>query len=137
MIEALGELIVEGTLLIREDTKHPSDKFRFREFVLEANSEVDGEAKMVILKLKLVQERCDLLDDLRAGYRLKVTFIIDGRKWVNPATNQTQYFNSLEAINIELLDDSHNFETDIRPPEPKVQDEPIPPLPEVNTGLPF
>ena len=136
MINELGSLQVEGTLIQRDETKHPSDKFRYREFVLEVNMNIDGNSSVEFFKLKAIQELCDFIDDYRCGYRLIVTFKITGRKWVKRETNETSYFNNLEAINIEVIDDSHNLEADILPPETKSVQEDIP-MPDESDDLPF
>ena len=51
-------------------------------------------------------------------------------------TNETSYFNNLEAINIEVIDDSHNLEADILPPETKSVQVDIP-MPDESDDLPF
>jgi hypothetical protein len=124
MINEINSIQVEGTLVLREDTVFHSDRFKSRQFILEVNSNVDGEQTIDYLKMKLVQEGCDLMDDLRSGYRLTVTFKITGRKWKSKTENKIGYFTNLEALNIEVLDDSHNFEKDIPMPQPKKPEEP-------------
>ena len=49
MINEIGSLQVEGTLIQRDETKHPSDKFRYREFVLEVNMNIDGNSSVEFL----------------------------------------------------------------------------------------
>lgn len=136
MINAINEILVEGTLVQREETKHPSDKFRYREIVLEVNSNVDGELTVEFLKLKVIQERCDLIDDLRCGFRLQVMFKITGRKYKNKMDGSEGYWTNLEALNITLLDDTHNYE-DIPLNTTKPQGEEDIPLPDGKDELPF
>ena len=137
MINEIGSLQVEGTLIQRDETKHPSNTFRYREFVLEVNMNVDGNSTIEFFKLKAIQELCDFIDDYRNGYRLIVTFKITGRKWTNKTTDVTSYFNNLEAINIEVIDDSHNYEIDLLAPEPKKPEPEDTPLPDADDDLPF
>ena len=112
MINSITDLQVEGTLIVRGQIEHPTDKFRFREVVLEVNSEVDGTTSMEYLKMRFLQERSELLEEIRCGYRVLVTYKITGRKWTkNPS--EVIYFTNLEGINLEVLDDTHNFEKDV------------------------
>ncbi len=124
MINEISSIQVEGTIVERGDTQFPSDRFKYREFVLEVNSVVDGETSIDYLKMKLIQEHCELMDDLRCGFRLLVTFKITGRKWKSKTDSKTGYFTSLEILNMEILDDAHNFEKDIPIPEKSKYKEP-------------
>ena len=111
MINSISDLQVEGTLIIRDEIQFPSNKFKFREVVLEVNSNVDSDNTIEYLKMRFLQERTALLDEIRCGYRVLVTYKITGRKWVNN-DKETVYFTNLEGINLEVLDDTHNFEKD-------------------------
>lgn len=53
------------------------------------------------VKFTLKKDNCALADNCRIGEKVKVSFYISGREWVNPKTNTTQYFNDLEAYKIE------------------------------------
>lgn len=127
MINPLKDISVEGLVIKRYDTKRVSDQFKYREFILEVNSQVDNQTWIDYLSMRLLQERTDLLDDVRCGYRLMVTFRITGRKWKKKDTNEEIYFTNLEALNLEILDDSNNFEKDIPVPEKKEKDDIIDP----------
>jgi len=137
MINSITDLQVEGTLIVRGQIEYPSDKFRFREVVLEVNSEVDGTTSIEYLKMRFLQERAELLEEIRCGYRVLVTYKITGRKW-NKNPSEVVYFTNLEGINLEVLDDTHNFETDI--PIPGAVKTPMQeafPDPEGTDDLPF
>ena len=110
MINSIADLQVEGTIIVRGETTHSSEKFKFREMVLEVNSNVDDNTTIEYLKMRFLQERTSLLEEVRCGYRVLVTYKITGRKWTNK-DQQVVYFTNLEGINLEVLDDSHNFET--------------------------
>jgi hypothetical protein len=136
MINEIKSIQVEGTLVHRFDTQHPSDRFRYREMVLEVNTNIDGNSSVDHLKMRLIQENCDLLDELRNGYRLVVTFKITGFKYKRKIDGETGYITNLEVLNIDVIDDAHNFEKDIPiPSAPKPEDDPIPDVP--SNDLPF
>ena len=130
MINPLTDLQVEGAIIKRDEAKHPTDKFKYREFVLEVNSQIDGKTYIEYLPMRFLQERTELLDDVRCGYRVLVTYRITGRKWKKKDTNETLYFINLEALNMELLDDSINSE-DIPDPD-KMSKQPEEPIPDMN-----
>jgi len=139
MINTVPIFEMEGTIVERYDTKHHSDRFRSRDIVLEANTEVDGQTQVEYFKMRLIQERCDLADDLRKGYRIIATIKVSGRKFKTADTGETVYFTNLEAINITLLDDANNYEHT----SPPVQQSELPEMPEqrhdedVDDDLPF
>ena len=76
MINSITDLQVEGTIIVREDTQFPSDKFKYREMVLEVNSSVDGDTSIEYLKMRYLQAATELLEEVRCGYRVLVTFKI-------------------------------------------------------------
>ena len=111
MINSITDLQVEGTLIVRGETQFPSDKFKYREIVLEVNSEIDGNTSIEYLKMRFLQSSVELLEEIRCGYRVLVTYKITGRKWTK-TPSEVVYFTNLEGINLEVLDDTHNFEKD-------------------------
>ena len=136
MINEIKSIQVEGTLVQRYDTQHPSDRFRYRELILEVNTNIDGESTVDHLKMRLTYENCDLLDELRNGYRLLIAFKITGFKYKRKLDGETGYITNLEILNIEVLDDSHNFESDIPIPEAPRPESDL--IPDVDTNdLPF
>lgn len=141
MINTMGVLEVEGTLVKRYNTEYPTNRFSYREFVIEVNSSIEDKTYIDFFRMRLFNERCTLLDELRAGFRLLVTFRITGRKWKKD--DDFIYFTNLEAVNIEVLDDSNNLEKDVPIPNAKQEEQeelPINPdykLPNDPNDLPF
>lgn len=82
------------------------------------------------VKVQLIQDRCDLLENISLQENIKVYFNIRGRKWENKG--QTSYFTNLEGWRIEKLESRNP--ADIPVPEYRVED--IPPMPEAD-DLPF
>jgi len=53
------------------------------------------------LKFTFKKDKCDLLDGLSVGQRVKISFTVDGRKWDGP--KGTQYFVDLTGFKVEVL----------------------------------
>ncbi len=82
---------VEGKLHKKFDTEKKSDKFQTREFVILVE---DGQYPQHI-KFQLVQDRCEIIDNITEGTNLKVYFDLRGREW------QEKYFTNLQAWRVE------------------------------------
>ncbi|MEB3041318.1 DUF3127 domain-containing protein [Capnocytophaga gingivalis] len=52
--------------------------------------------------IQFTQQRCDLLDSLQVGQRVKVYVNIRGREWTSPQ-GETKYFNTIEGWKIEVI----------------------------------
>ena len=53
------------------------------------------------VKFTFKKEKCSLLDGVSKGQRVKINFVIDGRKWDGP--RGTQYFVDLTGMKIEVM----------------------------------
>jgi len=72
-----------------------STTFKKRELVLTT----DGQYPEPVL-IEFVQDKCDLLNDLKIGQNITVSINLGGREWVNPQ-GETKYFNSIKGWRIE------------------------------------
>ena len=88
---------ISGKLIFKEETQHISDKFQKREFVIEVENEKNSQWNDFV-KVQLIQDRCDLLENIALNEYIKVYFNIRGRKWENKG--QTSYFTNLEGWRI-------------------------------------
>ncbi|HLP13468.1 MAG TPA: DUF3127 domain-containing protein [Flavobacteriales bacterium] len=89
-------LSFKGTIKLINDTAQVSEKFKKREFVItETNSPYPQE-----VIFQLTQEKVDLINDFKVGEEVEVNFNLRGRAWLDPKTNVTKYFNSLDAWKI-------------------------------------
>ncbi len=69
------------------------------------------------VKFSFKKDNCSLLDSVSKGQRVKVHFVIDGRRWDGP--KGTQYFVDLTALKIEVIkDDGTSSEPLPTPAEP-------------------
>ena len=71
--------------------------------------------------IQFTQQRCDLLDSLQVGQRVKVYINIRGREWTNPQ-GEIKYFNTIEGWKIEVIQT-----TNVANQQPVAQTAPAPP----------
>lgn len=124
---------VTGKLIYKEDTQRISERFQKREFVIEVENEKNPQWNDFI-KIQLVQDRCDLLENIALNEVIRVFFNLRGRKWEKDG--RTSYFTNLEGWRIERVkeDAAEAGSAPVRAPEYVVED--IPPAPEAD-DLPF
>ncbi len=87
---------IKAKLLEIFNTQQISQSFRKREFVVEF---AENPQYPEFVKFELIQDKCDLLDSMKAGDMVNVSFNLKGRKWTDPQ-GQVKYFNSLQAWRI-------------------------------------
>lgn len=88
---------ITGKLIVKNDTEQIKDTFKKREFVI---SDESSQYPQEII-FQLIQDKCDLLDPFNIGEEIKVNFNLRGRRWENPTTKETRFFNSLDAWRLE------------------------------------
>lgn len=121
---------ISGKLTVKKDTEQVTDKFRKREFVITDESSQYPQEIM----FQLVQDKVDLLDPFNEGEQIKVNFNLRGRRWTNPKTNETRFFNSLDAWRLEKEGNSAPTGSDL-PPMPS--SEPVNMPDDDSDDLPF
>lgn len=90
---------LKGELKSINETVQISDSFKKREFVM---IDASGKYEQTIL-FQTVQDRCELLDSLKTGDSVEVTFFLRGREWTNPKDGVIKTFNSLDAWKVEKI----------------------------------
>ena len=88
---------IKGTVHLVGDTKQVSEKFSKRPIVVEVE---DGKYQQLV-ELEATGERCSLLDSVRVGDKVRVTFNIRGRKWSKPG-QEDRYFVSLDIWKLDV-----------------------------------
>lgn len=102
---------VKGKVVMVGDTIQVSEKFSKREFVI---SDESGLYPQSIL-FQLSKDNCILVDNVRVGDEVSVSFNLNGREWTNPQ-GEVKYFNTLSAWKVvkqsgsALNSDVGNFE---------------------------
>lgn len=89
---------VSGSLILKEDTVDITASFKKREFVIEVVNERNNDWNDFI-KFQLTQDRCSLIDSVKEGDLIKVSFNLRGRKWEKDG--KVNYFTNLEAWRVE------------------------------------
>lgn len=80
--------------------------------------------------IQFTQQRCDLLESLQVGQRVKVYVNIRGREWTSPQ-GETKYFNTIEGWKIEVIQTTNvTYQQPIQqaPQQPVAQAAPAPHL---------
>ncbi len=95
---------LSGKLFLKEETNVISDKFKKREFVVLKEENNGGSIFTEYIKFQLVQDKCNLLDNVQLQDEVKVSFNIKGVKWEK--NGNVSYFNNLDAWRIEQLSSS-------------------------------
>jgi hypothetical protein len=97
-------MVIEGKLHVKFDTQQVSEKFAKREFVVEY---ADNPMYPQFIKFECTQDRCAMVDAVREGEKIEVTFNLRGREWINPQ-GEKKYFTSLEAWRIQKMESAAN-----------------------------
>jgi len=84
---------VKGKLLEKSETANVTASFKKREFVVEY---AENPQYPEFIKFELIQDKCDLINDIQPGQEIEVHFNLKGRKWTDPK-GEVKYFNSLQA----------------------------------------
>ena len=87
---------ISGKILEIFDTQQIKETFKKRDFVIEY---AENPTYPEFIKFEIIQDKCVLLDDFKAGDQVSVNFNLKGRKWTDPQ-GQVKYFNSLQAWKI-------------------------------------
>ena len=104
------EYEITGEIYRIEDTKTYGSGFRVREFVM-----LDESFNPQPVVFKLLQDKVELLDDLKEGDMVKVTFQLQGRfgdgEWSG------RIFTNLEALAVEVLEKGKEKELSVLDPD--------------------
>ena len=88
---------VTGKIKVINPEQQVSASFKKRELVVTT----DEQYRQHIM-IEFTQDKCDLLNNYRAGEPVKVSINLRGREWVNPQ-GETKYFNSIQGWRVEKL----------------------------------
>jgi len=91
IMEVTGKIKVVGA------EQQVTASFKKRELVV-----VTEEQYPQFISINFVQDKCDLLNNYKAGDAVKVSINLRGREWVNPQ-GETKYFNDIQGWRVEKL----------------------------------
>jgi len=86
---------ISGKVKVVNPEQQVSASFKKRELVVTTEEQYP---QHILIEFK--QDKCDLLNGLNSGQRVKVFINILGREWTSPL-GETKYFNSIEGWRIE------------------------------------
>lgn len=119
---------IEGKIHRIFDTQNVTASFRKQDFVVEY---IDNPMYPQYISFQCTQDKTALLDSLRIGDKVDVTFNLRGREWTSP-DGEIKYFNTLEAWRISKVEAS-----DAQPPGGGYDDDPWMPTDPDGSDLPF
>tara|TARA_B100001093_G_C26782909_1_gene995433 strand:- start:374 stop:721 length:348 start_codon:yes stop_codon:yes gene_type:complete len=98
---------IKGKLTEIFETVQITETFKKREFIIQDSKNPEYPE---FIKVELIQDKVDLLDNLSVGDQINVLINIKGRKWEDKEGN-IRYFNSIQGWKIES--DNENINQDI------------------------
>jgi len=109
-----------------------NERFRKREFVIEHKDTSSGQAYVDFIKLQLVQDKCDIIDESWLRQDVTVTFSIKGNRWEkNGMVNYITNLNALTVTRGAVREENgqQSFRRpgleDAPPPDPELDDLPF------------
>jgi hypothetical protein len=100
---------LSGKLIFVGDPQQVTEKFRKREFVIETSEEVAGSVYTNYVKFQLVNNKCDLLNDILKtpiGSNVDVDFTCKGSRYEKDG--KTNYITNLDAWRIATAGGASN-----------------------------
>ncbi len=86
---------ISGKVKVINAEQQVSAAFKKRELVVTTEEQYPQH-----IMIEFTQDKCDLLNNYKAGEPVKVSINLKGREWVNPQ-GETKYFNSIQGWRIE------------------------------------
>ena len=106
---------LQGTVKKITDIQTFASGFQKREMVLTTEEQYPQP-----ISIEFLQEKGDLLNNLKEGDKVKVGINLRGREWTSPQ-GEVKYFNSIIGWRVEKLDGAADFNepVDAKPTETK------------------
>lgn len=101
MNEKVNSYLVTGTVHVIGEVKNVSDTFKKRQLVI-----VTEDRYPQYLNTQLVQDKVNLLDNLKKGDKVELNINVRGKEWPDPATGENKYFNTLDVWTLVKLEDA-------------------------------
>lgn len=95
---------LQGTVKKITEVQTFASGFQKREMVLTTEEQYPQP-----INIEFLQEKGDLLNQLKEGDKVKVSINIRGREWTSPQ-GEVKYFNSITGWKIENMESSGGFE---------------------------
>ena len=86
---------LSGKIKVIKPTEVTGKSFSKRDFVIETTDQYPQ-----LVTFQITQDKCALLDNMKVGSQVEVSFNLKGREWTSPA-GEVKYFNTVEAWRID------------------------------------
>lgn len=98
---------IKGTVHEVGDTQQVSETFKKRDLIVEY---AENPSYPEYIKFDLLQDKTELLNDIKAGDEIEVAFNLRGRLWTNKE-GQTSCFNSLNVWRLKKLSHTNSHQS--------------------------
>lgn len=92
---------IKGKVHEVSPTVQVTDTLKKRELILEY---IENPQYPEYIKFEAIQDRCNLLDSVKVGDNVEVSFNLKGRPWTDK-TGKKSYFNSLQLWRVNKLNE--------------------------------
>jgi len=93
---------IKGKVHEISPTAQVTESLKKRELIVEY---IENPQYPEYLKFEAIQDRCSLLDNLKVGDDVEVSFNLKGRPWTDKTGKKT-YFNSLQLWRVNVLNNT-------------------------------
>ena len=101
MNDKVNSYLVTGLVHKVGEVVNVSDSFKKRQLVI-----VTEDRYPQYLNTQLVQDKVNLLDNLKKGDKVELNINLRGREWPDPKTGENKYFNTLDVWTLVKLEDA-------------------------------
>lgn len=108
MNEKTNSYLVTGLVHKVGEVVNVSDSFKKRQLVI-----LTEDRYPQYLNTQLVQDKVNLLDNLKKGDKVELNINLRGREWPDPKTGENKYFNTLDVWTLKVISESSNEPTDL------------------------
>ena len=96
----MSQPVVRGIVHFIDSTKtYGNNGFRKRLLVLEQ----DKQKFTNYVPVEFTHDNCDLVDDLKVGDDVEITYRLSGRKWQRDANSEVKYFLNAEGMSFQVV----------------------------------
>lgn len=89
----------KGVLHVKYETEQKSEKFTSRDFILKIEGNKPEYPEYI--KFQMIQDRCELIDNIDEGTEIEVSFDLKGKAW------NDKWFTNLQAWKVQPIGNVH------------------------------
>lgn len=109
----------KGLLHLKYETEQKSEKFVSRDFILRVEGSKPEYPEYI--KFQMIQDRCELIDNIDEGTEIEVSFDLKGKAW------NDKWFTNLQAWKVQPIGNVHKKKEELpSQAEQKAADDDLP-----------